>query len=119
MEKIRKSRSTVDLPCFLSSSLFNSVISDMINTECAHLIMMLYEDCVRKTSELINYSLNSEIFNRFPYLKSNIEEKLDAFTHSLHGFAKNELRKIIEKESTRSPTIIICLKTLLEIDNLI
>ena len=88
---------TNDLPCFLSASVFNSIVTELVTEGWSPLCLRLLEDRKAAHLELVQRAVAiATASNRFPALMSTLLYKAESVVHQAFAQAESEVNLSME-----------------------
>lgn len=98
LEEWIRANLTMDLKCFLSPSVFNKIVSDMIEEEVKPLAFQLFESLYEELSEII-ISVFKDSFSFFPRLCDFVNDIVACVCIEVKENAVCQLNSLLERES--------------------
>eukprot|EP01032_Pedospumella_encystans_P016705 gene16705-19051_t len=92
LKKLIESNRTNDLPCFLSASVFNSVVADLITQAWTPLCLQLVQDRKDAYVDLVRRAVNNAVVaNRFPALKRFFLQRVERVVDEIFENCEREV----------------------------
>ncbi len=92
LKKLIESNRTSDLPCFLSASVFNSVVANLIEEAWTPLCMQLLADRKVAYTDLVRRAVNcATTHNRFPAVKRFFLQRVDQVVDEIFENCEHEV----------------------------